>query len=237
MKELEPLSDERVLGGSGRMHHQCAYCGGPPDDVDHVPPKFFLDTPLPENVCTVGSCRTCNNGVSADEQYVGCLIDIVLVGSVSDEDRLRPKVARTFRKRPSLGQRLGAARIDGPSGTYWLPEITAVNRVVSKLTQGHAAFELSEPMLRAPDRIEVFPLVELNEEERRSFESIPEGECWPEVGSRAMLRWAAGGPDLVDGWIIVQPGRYRYLTAAAQGAVVRIVLSEYLGCEAAWDQD
>jgi hypothetical protein len=110
-----------------------------------------------------------------------------------------------------------------------------VRKVTSKLAQGHAAFELSEPMFRDPDRLEVFPLPQLSEEERRSFESVPADPYWPEVGSRAMIRMAAGGPDVVDGWILVQPGRYRYLTSAADGILIRIVLSEYLACEAIWD--
>lgn len=234
MKKLDPHSDERVLGATGRMEHQCAYCGGPPDDFDDVPPKFFLDEPLPENLYKVGSCRTCNNGASLDEQYVGCLIDVALVGSVSDAARLRPKVLRTLRKLPALAARLDAARVEGQTGVWWNPEMDRVRRIASKLAQGHAALELSEPMFRDPDRLEVFPLTQLSEEERRSFESVPNAPYWPEVGSRAMIRIVEGGTDVVDGWVVVQPGRYRYLASAADGILVRIVLSEYLGCEAVW---
>ena len=175
MKKLDPHSDERVLGATGKMEHQCAYCGGPPDDFDHVPPKFFLDDALTENLHKVGSCRACNNGASLDEQYVGCLIDVALAGSVLDAARLRPKVFRTLTERPALAARLDAARVEGQTGVWWKPEIDRVRKVASKLAQGHAAFELSQPMFRDPDRLEVFPLAELSEEERRSFESVPAG--------------------------------------------------------------
>lgn len=234
MKVLMPYSDQRVLGVTGRSERQCVYCGGPPDDLDDVPPKFFLDKPLPENLYKVGSCRVCNNGASLDEQYVGCLIDVALVGSVSDAARLRPKVFRTLRKRPALAARLDAARVERQAGVKWKPEMDRVRRVASKLAQGHAAFELSQPTFCDPDRLEVFPLAELSEVERQSFESVPNGPYWPEVGSRAMIRMAEGGPDVVDGWVVVQPNRYRYLVSAANGVLVRIVLSEYLGCEAIW---
>jgi hypothetical protein len=217
------------------MEHQCAYCGGPPDDFDHVPPRFFLDDPFPESLYKVGSCRACNNGASRDEQYVGCLIDVALVGSVSDAGRLRPKVWRTLGEQPALAARLDASRAEGQLGVSWNPEMDRVRKVASKLAQGHAAFELSQPMFRDPDRLEVFPLTQLSEEERRSFESVPAGPYWPEVGSRAMIRMVEGGPDMDGGWVVVQAGRYRYLASAADGALVRIVLSEYLGCEAIWE--
>ena len=50
-----------------------------------------------------------------------------------------------------------------------------------------------------------------------------------------MIRLAEGDPDMVDGWFVVQPGRYRHLASAADGILIRIVLSEYLACEAIWD--
>lgn len=234
MKRLDPYSDERLLGSAGEMD-QCLYCGGPPETREHLPTRFLLDDPLPADLYKVWACRNCNNAFSADEQYLACLIDVALVGSVSDFARFRPKVRDTFEKRPGLAARLDAARRSEPTGVQWEPELERVSRVASKLAQGHAAYELSEPMFREPDQLAVFPLAQLSVEERRSFESAPEGGLWPEVGSRAMLRMVLEGPDLVDGWVVIQPGRYRYLASAAAGVLVRIVMSEYLGCEAAWN--
>jgi hypothetical protein len=36
-------------------------------------------------------------------------------------------------------------------------------------------------------------------------------------------------------WLIVQPGRYRYMTWAGGGVLVRIVAGDYLACEAFWE--
>jgi hypothetical protein len=207
----------------------------PPETKEHLPTKFLLGDPLPDNLYKVRACRTCNSGFSADEQYLACLIDVALVGSVSDSARLRPKVRKTSERRPGLAVRFDAARTEGPTGVQWKPEMDRVRRVVSKLVQGHAAHELSEPMFRDPDRLEVFPLPLLSREERRSFEQAPRGAYWPEVGSRAMLRMVEGSPDMVDGWVVVQAGRYRYLASTGPVRQVRIVLSEFLACEAIWD--
>lgn len=35
-------------------------------------------------------------------------------------------------------------------------------------------------------------------------------------------------------WIVVQPGRYRYVAFVDDTVVVRMVLSEYLACEVIW---
>ena len=37
-----------------------------------------------------------------------------------------------------------------------------------------------------------------------------------------------------SGWLVLQPGRYRYMADVDSGAVVRIVMSEYLACEVVW---
>ncbi|MGD0649715.1 MAG: hypothetical protein ABSA97_00995 [Verrucomicrobiia bacterium] len=38
-------------------------------------------------------------------------------------------------------------------------------------------------------------------------------------------------------WIVVQPGRYRYLASVGDGVIIRLVISEYLGCEVIWDRN
>jgi hypothetical protein len=35
------------------------------------------------------------------------------------------------------------------------------------------------------------------------------------------------------GWVVVQEGRYRFLTSTG-AVIVRMVLSEYLACEVVW---
>ena len=149
-------------------------CGGPPETQEHLPARFLLDDPLPQNLHAVRACWVCNNGFSADEEYLGCLIEAALVGSVSESRRLRPKVREALSKQPALAASLDAARAASSEGVSWKPDMPRVERILSKLAQGHAAFELSEPLFRPPDRLDVFPLLQLNEEQRQSFERGPE---------------------------------------------------------------
>jgi hypothetical protein len=234
MKHIDPIADDRLLGPSRKMD-RCVYCGGPPETTEHVPARFFLDAPLPENLHTVLACKDCNNGFSADEQYLACLIDVTLVGSVSNSDRLRAKVRRSLEDQPALAASLNSARHTSGEGLFWVADMPRIERVLSKLAQGHAAYDLSELMLRPPDQLSIGPLMALSSEQRRPFETDPTNGYWPEVGTRAMQRMALGSPELVDGWVVVQPGRYRYLASTCPGVLVRIVLSEYLDCEARWD--
>lgn len=72
----------------------------------------------------------------------------------------------------------------------------------------------------------------LNDDTRAAFEAVHIGDAWPEVGSRMFTR-LVGGADLSGGWIVVQPGVYRY--AIHQYSTVRIVIREYLAFEAVWN--
>ena len=104
-----------------------------------------------------------------------------------------------------------------------------------KLTRGHAAFELSEPQFGHPTSYGRAPFIELNEEQRRDFEEPPRVSLFPELGSRAFQRILDDDGLHAADWITVQPGRYRYLATAGDAITVRVVLSEYLACEAIWD--
>jgi hypothetical protein len=80
----------------------------------------------------------------------------------------------------------------------------------------------------------------LSDEKRSSFEQIAADkiDLWPEIGSRAFLRAFGKSPDRLpvsDGWVVVQPDRYRYAVSETGGVLVRMVLSEYLACEVVWE--
>ena len=114
-------------------------------------------------------------------------------------------------------------------------EVERVHKVALKLARGHAAFELNEPQFEQPDSITAVPLLSLNPEARIAFEEISPGDSvWPEVGSRALQRLVEGHDLDAYGWIVVQEGRYRFLSSAGVGVIVRMVLSEYLACEVVW---
>jgi hypothetical protein len=112
-------------------------------------------------------------------------------------------------------------------------ETERVMNVALKLARGHAAFELNEPQLDNPSNLDILPFTFMTSGVRQDFEASPDSSIWPEVGSRAMQRLVVNEPG-TSSWIIVQPGKYRYLTSVGNGVVVRIVFSEYLACQVVW---
>ena len=55
-----------------------------------------------------------------------------------------------------------------------------------------------------------------------------------EVGSRLLQR-ACTGADMVDGWIIVAPGIYRFAVLQDGSLAIRSIIREYLATEVVWD--
>ena len=145
--------DERLLG-------VCAYCGGPPDTRDHVPCKFLLDDPLPDQLPVVDACTKCNQGASLDEEYFGCFLECVMVGSTDPGVLRREKVKRALSRNGGLAERIRAsAHANADGALLWTPEDDRVRNVVVKLARGHAAYELSITQIDDPDDVHYFPLV------------------------------------------------------------------------------
>lgn len=235
MEHIEVTADDRTRGW-------CVYCGGADETLDHVPSRVFLDRPHPANPPTVPACWACNNSFSVDEAYVAALVECALRGSVAAACG-REKVGDLLKHAPALAARLSSARYDRDGEVGFTPEVDRVNTVIVKLARGHAAYEQSEPQLDTPTSIAVVPFTALSREHRSVFETNrfvgPQG--WPEIGSRAFTRavWAAEGcphPDVgTNGWIIVQPGNYRYRVEFGGSCRVQIVLREYLAAEVIWN--
>ncbi len=225
--------DERLTG-------MCVYCGAEPDTRDHVPSKVLLDKPYPPQLPVVGACNSCNASFSLDEQYLACFIECVVCGTVDDADLQRPNVKRILAENPRLRDRIDSSRKkDGGGNPTWQPEIDRVRKIVLKLAQGHAAYELY-PVLEEPLEVSFVPLPTLGKGERTAFEDVSYDGIgsWPEIGSRSFLRAAGKNPDQFvqsGDWIIVQPNLYRYAVIETGGMHVRIVLSEYLACEVIWE--
>ena len=217
--------------GNSRTGASCAFCGRANATRDHVPSRVLLDEPFPSDLPVIGACQPCNNGFSIDEEYLACLVECALAGSTDPERVGRPKVARILEGTPALRPRLEAACTVGANGCEFAVEYDRVERVLVKLAIGHALHELNEVAPVAPSKVWFLPLVLLDDETRKAFESVDAPIVWPEVGSRAMQRMAAGE----YGWLEVQPGRYRFLATVCGSARIRMVLSEYLACEVLWD--
>jgi len=214
----------------------CAYCAGKTETRDHVPSKVFLDEPYPDNLPVVPACQCCNESFSLDEQYVACLIECVINGSVKPDDVKREKIRRILERKPTLVSKFREALQETAEGKSFRVETERVRNVILKLAMGHALFELNEPQFGKPSIVNCVPLLSMAREVLEDFETPPQSSVWPEVGSRASQRLVVDEPG-ASLWIVAQPGRYRYLTSVGHGVLVRIVISEYLACEVAWRQD
>src|SRR5438093_1143821 len=103
MDQLRDFADDRLI-------NSCIYCGGPAETRDHVPSRFFLEAPYPENLPVVGSCESCNQRFSEDEQYLVCLLEAALAGTANSDKIRRFSVARSLQRSPSLQARIEAAK-------------------------------------------------------------------------------------------------------------------------------
>jgi len=220
--------------GDERMLAWCAYCGAEPATRDHAPPKIFLDRPFPDDLPVVGACYDCNNGASRDEAYVAALIECAVTGATGPDGASRPAIRKLLERSPALAAQIAAIRSAGANGPIYTPDMSRVRRVLLKACRAHVLFELNERATEAPTSFEVIPLPLLTKEQLSWFETPADGAVWPEVGSRAMQRLVEGYPGDRPGWVTVQEGRYRYMAAVADGITARILLSEYLACEAVW---
>ncbi len=232
--------DPRHLFKDERLDGFCVYCGAAPDTRDHVPAKVLLDEPYPSNLPVVDACEKCNESFSLDEQYLSCFLECVMCGTAEPSDLKRPNVQRILRENPALKHRLqDSKKKDLLGNLLWQPEQTRFRKIATKLARGHVAYELY-PKLEEPAKVDFAPLPALHAQNRAAFEDvISEGlDLLPEIGSRAFLRALGKKPDQFEqtgGWVVVQPGRYRYAVVETSGILVRIVLSEYLGCEVHWE--
>ena len=230
--------DPRQLFADERHALMCASCGnGDCSTADHVPSKVLLDEPYPENLPVVQACARCNNGFSADERYLACLIGVVISGTTDPSTQARTRIGRILSEQSLLRQALEASRKVDESGTVrYYVDSTRVANVIVKLARGHAAYELSEPQLEPPRYVRFQPLTTMGATQRTAFETPNDSGIWPEIGSRAFIvaSRAFAGVDLGQGWRMIQPGRYRYLVGSSPAVQVRFVLSEYLACDVGW---
>src|SRR6185437_6788451 len=206
MEPPELFVDSRLTG-------LCIYCGGPPDSRDHCPAKVLLDEPFPADLPVVEACTSCNQSFSADEQYLACLIECVLCGSVDPAAHSRRKIRRMLGQNPKLAARIKQSERRGQDGSmYWEAQPERVRNVIVKLARGHLAYEFGLPLRGEPKFVSFMPFSAMSEDQISEFE-VPENNSkilWPEIGSRAFVRARIVARELVpNGWIVVQPRRYR----------------------------
>ncbi len=243
MDQIKDFADSRLIFG-------CVHCGEPLGETrDHVPPKCFLDKPYPENLSISRCCPECNNQLSRDEEYVVCLIECILAGSVEPNKLMRKSVAATLQRAKGLRLRLQNALRISNEGPVFEVETERLKRVLLKLAKGHAAYELSQPCHEDPAHFWFGPLSSLSHEVLDRFNEPHIQKMFGEVGSRNLQRMIVCEAKLaatenvqpkiarmlVNDWIEVQSGNYRFLAIdEGREVVIRLVIREYLACEVGW---
>lgn len=180
---------------------------------------------------------------------MACLIESVVAGSTDPSRIRRGTIAKLLRRTPALRARIEAKKSTSEGLTVFGIEPDRIGNVVRKLARGHAAFELSRIVRQDPTSIWWKVLPSMTDEERDDFEACHVVGLFGEVGSRGMQRLivaqvvlesAAGRQNVglvVQDWVDVQEGRYRYLAIDDGGqTTVRIVIGEYLACQVTWAQ-
>lgn len=241
MEQLSNLADPRLITN-------CIYCGSDATTRDHVPSKSFLERPYPENLPVVGACHECNKGFSLDEQYLTCLLEVVLAGTTDPEKLKRRSIAQTIARSPALKARIESSKRHINQNVAFAMEIERVRNVMLKLARGHAAFELSQIRRDDPDHFWFGSLDALSQEERELFFLPHKQELFGEIGSRntqrlyvveAQLQAESGEITpvrlLLNDWVDVQDNYYRYIAIDdVNGVLIRIVISEHFACEVLW---
>lgn len=236
MDSISEFADERH---KGMCLHCCRGLQNQAASRDHVPSKCCLIEPYPNNLPVIRICAACNNGFSADEEYLAAFVGCVLVGSTDPNLQRIPSAARVLVRNEALRARIENARAEfttrgGQQRVVWNPEIDRINRIVVKNARGHALYELGEAILHSPTRVWSAPLETLSPHDRDDFELVPAANVWPEVGSRMMTRLLTQ-QDLSNGWLVVQESIYRYCASHDDGILIRSVLFEYLATEVRWE--
>lgn len=237
VRQQAPAADQR-------LESWCYSCGcflGVDDrTVEHVPARVFLDRPFPENLATVYACRGCNNGTSADELYVACLLEVILAETIDFKVLERRRIAQALERHPELI----ASLEDTLAGTSSVQQAGRTARslmsIATKLARGHLMFDLADPRYDAPRNVRWLRLDEASASEVEAFDQWSDRlseapRLLPEVGSRALSRMFDEREDHQEpNWITVQVDRYRYSCRVDHAPAVRFVLRGYFACEIAW---
>jgi hypothetical protein len=254
MRFFEDYSDERLRAW-------CIHCGAVIENVpannDHVPSKCLLSKEFRANGAKfdrgIGDadaylpqiliCKKCNADFSRDESYMLCVLHAVQAGTLYPDPAKFPDAAQVLRsnrdvvrslKNDSFGQ---MPLFDDLQPFTIYPDADRIRRVIVKNAKGHAYHEISEPLRESPTLVSFAPIISMTDDAREAFERgcVDKLDVWPEVGSRMMLR-LTDGPEVIGGWVVVEPGRYRYSIDWSSGVTVRTVIWEYLATETCWEE-
>lgn len=215
----------------------CIYCGNHADTREHIPSKAFLEDPFPENLPTIPACFKCNNGFSADEEYVACYLD-VLKSKVYKGYLLKEKTHERLTNSPALSA-LIREQIKEESNqiNFYYDEKRFIN-VLVKLARGHVGYEFDYVDLDCNPLVWYDFRFRMNEELVNEFNAITLIDKMPDVGARVYNRLCVM-EDVHSGKILhtfleevhVQEGQYKYNVYFDNDCVcVKILIGEILYC-------
>ena len=134
-----------------------AVCCGPTGTRDHCPSRVFLDAPLPGNLPVVPACAACNGGFSLGEEYLAWLVACVVAGTTDPKALGRDKIRRILSDQPALRARIEQSKTVADGQVIFMPDTVRARKVLVKLAQGHALYELHESCARDPDYFRMVP--------------------------------------------------------------------------------
>jgi len=246
MDHIDDFSDERHKAW-------CIQCGKTlsltkgESNKDHVPSQCMLDKKAPDNLPEVRICRECNAGFSGDEEYFVAFLGSVISGTADPKGQAIKRSERVLASNRKIQEAVESSLTvqtdsSGKERVVFVPDMERILRVIVKNARGHVYFEHGQPVFGEPDYANAVPLEVMTKHQASAFLNVDHGGVWPEVGSRMMQRLArtafgVDDPDFKDGWVIVQPGVYRYTAIDDDRFVVRIIMREYLAAEVIWERD
>lgn len=238
MDQYRNLADDRLIWG-------CIYCREEDITRDHIPSKILLDKPYPENLPVVGACFSCNNGFSLDEEYLACLIE-VLIAKTSEPSKLaREKIADILKNNEKLRKQLELIR----NYNEPLKKMKRIKNVLLKLARGHAAYELAQICADEPEQMWWLPIDTMQQPDIDLFNEFQIVNQVGEIGSRGIQRLyildayiqnqdtgeIVKMPIIINKWIEVQKENYRYIAIHESDYIqIKLVIREYLACEVKW---
>jgi hypothetical protein len=85
----------------------CIYCCSIENPTkDHIPPKNLFAKPRPNNLLTVPSCKSCNEGFHLDDDYLQMIMQTYIKTSEHTESlKIKQKFIRSIHRKESVGFR------------------------------------------------------------------------------------------------------------------------------------
>lgn len=175
---------------------------------DHIPSKFLLVHPYPDNIETIRVCTECNRSFAQDEEYMAAFLGTLLWNGDEPKSQLERILESNWVLQDDLDDSLFIVTSDAKQRIALEPDEQRLRRVVSKNAVGHMFLALG--VAPRPSKISICVL-----------ENLPYA-----------VREGLYG--LSTGWITVQEGAYRYQLVDQGALVVRSVIHEFLATETIW---